>query len=82
MTSYKIAFDTVNGRRIIGDVQSIRMLEDGSWELAIQPYAIFTEILHGGAFRRKRKALARSRRNNGTVKRHSHGRAQRTRRSR
>ena len=82
MTAYKIAFDTVNGRRIIGDVQSIRMLEDGSGGLAIQPYAIFTGILHGGAFRCKRKALARSRRNNGTVKRHSHGRAQRTRRSR
>ena len=77
MTAYKIAFDTVNGRRIIGDVQSIRMLEDGSWELAIQPYAILAEILHGGAFRRKRKA--RSRRNNGTVKRCAHGRTQRTR---
>lgn len=33
-------------------------------------------------FRRVRKALARSRRNNEKVKRHSHGRTQRTRRKR
>lgn len=33
-------------------------------------------------FRRARKALASSRRNSGTVKRHSHGRTQRTRRKR
>lgn len=82
MTAFKIAFDTVNGRRIIGDVQSIRMLEDGSWEMSIQPDAIIVDILHGGAFRRKRKALARSRRNNVTTKRYAHGRTQRTRRKR
>lgn len=78
MTVCKFAFDTASGRRIIGNVQDVRMLEDGSLELSIQPYAILAEILHGGAFRSKRKALARSRRNNQAVKRYAHGRTQRT----
>lgn len=72
--------------RITGLEDIADVMLDATWSFYYSEDELSSLVLtiRGGwsYFRRVSKALARSRRNNGTVKRHSHGRAQRTRRSR
>lgn len=63
--------------RLMRNIQHCLYVSDDDWR-----YLMSICRSDGAYFRGARKAKARSRRNNGTVKRYAHGRTQRTRRKR